>query len=131
MDDQPAIVHEPHRVICAKHGQPFRADWPAGYVPFMLLALQRVLDQEGFAAYAGGEVENINSLLDEKPLCCRMSQDHRLEAYATSGIFKPGFCRICRSPARVVTIPFGHDDGVLPHAVCALCLEKLDFRRVS
>lgn len=126
MDEQLGIVLEPHRVICALHGEPFRAAWPDGYIPFLLHATDAVLGQEGFAAYAEGKVENINQMLDQRPLCCRMSPDDRLEAYAKSKIARPGFCRVCRNTASVVTIPLGA--GGLPHSVCLLCLDKLEAR---
>lgn len=129
MDAQPSIVLEPRRVICSLHGKPFRAAWPAGYVPFMLHALRNVLGQDGFVAYAGGKVENINAMLDERPLCCRMSPGDRLDAYAVSKIANRGFCRLCRSTANVVTIPLGHEG--LPHSVCLICLDKLDVREVQ
>lgn len=125
-DNQPGITLEPRRVICARHGEPFRINWPAGYIPFMLHALERVLQQEGFSAYAGNQVENIDALLDQRPLCCRMSPDDRLEAYARSGIGTRGFCRVCRQPTNVCTIRIG--ENALPHAVCFLCLEQLQTR---
>lgn len=124
-DQQPTIQLEPRRVICKLHGEAFRANWPAGYTTFLLFALDKVLRQEGFAAYAGGKVEAINGLLDERPLCCRMSPEDRLEAYAKSGIGTRGFCRICRQPASVCSVRIG--ENALSHAVCFLCLEKLQI----
>lgn len=125
MSGEPAIQLEPRRVICRLHGEPFRPGWPAGYVPFVLFALEAVLKQEGFAAYAGGDVANINTLLDEKPLCCRMSPEARLEAYAKSGLGRRGFCRLCRTHADVVLMPVG---GSLPHSVCFRCIDRLGVR---
>ena len=124
--DQPGITMEPHRVICKLHGEPFRANWPAGYVPFLLFALDKVMGQEEFVAYAGGEVAKVNALLDERPLCCRLSPDDRLEAWSKTGLGQRGFCRVCRQPANVVTIPIGA--GGLPHAVCFICMDKLEVR---
>lgn len=125
MSETPSINLEPRRVICALHGEPFRERWPEGYTQFVLVAIDRVLNQDGFAAYADGKVEAINALLDARPLCCRMSPEHRLEAYARCGVGRDGFCRVCRKTARVVSMPL----GAMPHAVCFLCLEKLEVRR--
>lgn len=125
-ESKPSIMLEPGRVICKLHGQPFRANWPEGYVKFLLFAMNAVLGQEGFVALAGGNVETINALLDDRPLCCRMSPEKRLEAYAQSGIGHPGYCRLCRQHRTVVDVPIGQFG--LPHAVCFRCFDRLEVQ---
>jgi hypothetical protein len=123
--NQPTINMEFHRCFCAVHGEPFREQWPKGYVSFVLPAMQAVLEQEGFRAYAGGDVEKINELLDQRPVCCRLSPDRLCQAYVESGVGVQGKCVCCGNrgpgtPYSMATFPGGPAER--HKHVCFLCV---------
>lgn len=71
------ITLEPRAVWCAEHIEPFRARWPAGYLPAVMCLVHQALNHdEEIAAAAGGEVELLDRVLREYgPLCCRLDPD--------------------------------------------------------
>lgn len=111
MSEKPSINLEIRRVVCAVHGEPFREQWPKGYIPFLLFAIDAVMAQEGFVAYAGREVEKIDAMLDVKPLCCRLSPEKRLQAFVQCELGKIGTCAFCRKVAKGTPYHFMSESG--------------------
>lgn len=72
--DEPGIVVEPGAAWCAEHLEPFRAAWPAGYLPaVMALTFQALNHDEEIIRASGGRVEALTAVLREfGPLCCRL-----------------------------------------------------------
>ncbi len=93
------IELSPTRVICSRHGEVFRAHWPQGYAVFALQAFEHVVKQEGFAAYADGKIGAAQALLDERPLCCRLSPETLLQVYVACGVGRSSRCAHCREVA--------------------------------
>ena len=79
--NKPTVVMEFDRACCLQHGEVFRAGWPSGYPSFVLLGVDRLMKSEFFAEECGGKIENANSKLDEKPLCCRLAPDELEQLY--------------------------------------------------
>ena len=84
------------RAVCVVHGEVFRETWPKGYPVFVLAAFERVVGQEGFQAMSGGEVAKIHELLDQRPLCCRLSPETLLATYVECGVGVVSRCIGCR-----------------------------------
>lgn len=78
---RPRINLEPERVICAKHGEPFRLTWPAGYPVFVVEGIQALVAMKTFSDECGGDVGTANRLLDLQPLCCRLGRNGLLTTF--------------------------------------------------
>jgi hypothetical protein len=78
----PVLFIKAERIMCGRHGEPFREAWPAGYPTFVMTALKNVCSGEAFTtALESGGVEALGRLLDEKPACCRMRPEDLVLAY--------------------------------------------------
>lgn len=78
MGDKPGImIDRVQMVFCARHLEPYRRHWPAGYAPaLMCLVYQALNHDEEIIAATGGEIERVNAVLQEYgPLCCRNSEE--------------------------------------------------------
>jgi hypothetical protein len=105
------------RVLCPVHGEPFRPQWPSGYLLFALKAFEQVIAQEDFAAETGSDKAQIGPALARKPLCCRLNAMALLELYRTvqedTRLWRYRTCEVCRqnglgSPFRTLQRDFGH-----------------------
>lgn len=82
-----------NRVVCSLHREPFVVDFPKGYIQFMLYAFDEFTKMESFPE----KKEDIDSVLDEKPLCCRLSKATLLETYEEAGKeFNKKRCQFCQ-----------------------------------
>lgn len=96
-----AFVITPGRMICARHGEPFRSLWPKGYAMFAVEGMRR-LDPEQIkkdiikARLEGTSIkQQYEYLLDKKPLCCRLGDEKMLAFYTEAELGRPGRCEIC------------------------------------
>jgi hypothetical protein len=88
---------DPQHVFCRRHGEPLRATWPAGYLPFALKLFEAFVQDERTFGYARGDTDRLNAAIAEMgPLCCFVSEEALREAYEASGIAKVGQCARCR-----------------------------------
>lgn len=70
------LVGNPMMIWCADHLEPFRRDWPAGYLPASLALLHQAMLRDDIQAAAGGRVEALNGVLREYgPLCCLVDRE--------------------------------------------------------
>lgn len=85
MSNPTEVVDMTHaRVICGQHGEPFRTEWPRGYLIFSTLIMKALLNRDDFLEEArkvtgtpAGEdipVKAIEKVLDVRPACCRVSK---------------------------------------------------------
>lgn len=93
---EPQILLTLERLLCARHGEPFRAQWPKGFPIFTVKAFQVVASKPEIAAAVEGDVRGIERLLDEKPACCRLTSDEMLALYGDAGIGVVATCQNCR-----------------------------------
>lgn len=70
--DRPMLNLEFNRVLCSRHGEPFRAKWPSGYAAWVLFGFEAVVQLESFQAETGGDQFKIELALDKTPICCRL-----------------------------------------------------------
>lgn len=86
------LTLQPERVICGRHGEPFKHRWPSGYWEFAVLALDCLNHQKAFAAMAVEAVEAKGSILTTvpaavahylggRPICCWLTKEELLEVY--------------------------------------------------
>ena len=102
------ITFKLRQVVCMRHGEPFREQWPKGYMLFLLEAFDKILGPDGDLArrdkvWAGKpddshamDVTHIESAFTRKPMCCWLTRDELLELYIKSEIGKRKFCAVCR-----------------------------------
>lgn len=112
--------------FCSRHGEPFRAEYPKGYIVTSVQLFHDVLQLDATDADAkkesGGETygpEDLKKILARKPACCRVSQRRLLELYAESGIGVLARCRVCRRKA--VGAPYTTQQRGYDH-VCFDCV---------
>ena len=89
------------RSFCTLHMVPFKREWPLGFSKATLALLEmwmqdpeakREIDAGGPTAF----YDTIHKLLDEKPLCCRVTKQELLHAYMDSGISHQVKCYGCK-----------------------------------
>ena len=73
--ERPTLNLEFNRVLCARHGEPFRERWPSGYVGWCVMGFEALLLLEDFFSETEGKQENICQSLDKKPMCCRLGNE--------------------------------------------------------
>jgi hypothetical protein len=86
--NKPTVMLLPKRVMCGKHGEPFRAKWPDGYASFVIEGIQALMAWGPFAEVAGGDVNTVNRLLDACPMCCRLPRDKLFALYLKANEFQ-------------------------------------------
>lgn len=81
---------------CARHLEPFRADWPGGAGVAMVLLFDAMVSDEAFTARlprnAEGQLmtESLNAALREhSPLCCWLGDERMAAIYAEVGKTPP------------------------------------------
>jgi len=71
-ESRPTIDMTFPRVLCSRHGEPFRERWPSGYAGWCLMGFERLLLDKSFAEETHGEQSEIGPALDKSPICCRL-----------------------------------------------------------
>ena len=112
------------QVFCPRHGQPFREDWPKGYIVASLELLKEVMNSETFQKLTDGQVSMINSLLRARPLCERVSAATLLRVYIVAGIGRERRCELCRDRGLGTSFNMGRPNGqvVSYRHVCFNCV---------
>ncbi len=96
MDKPPQIELTPQRIICGRHGEIFKANWPVGYAWFVTIGMEALVCDKTFAALVKQAIEDtgvvkeeaVNFLLKIKPLCCHLTPADLLKYFFRS-IAKP------------------------------------------
>lgn len=97
--NQPDIDLTVGRTSCPLHLAPYKSKWPMGYAIFVGGLLDTVLADPQFQQEADGKTQQINVLLDLKPLCCRVFPERLMQVYEQSKIGKIDVCTICELKA--------------------------------
>lgn len=90
MSDVPTLTVDPfEHVWCPLHGEPFRADYPAGFPVATVQLLQAALELDDLIADAaesspGSEAPRVEAALpalERKRACCRVTPETLLDVY--------------------------------------------------
>jgi hypothetical protein len=93
------------RVVCPKHGEPFRTRWPKGYTIFALEGMRRLLARDDFhdewkkvqdTNPALTRNECIERVLNGFPMCCRLGNKELMELYVDSEVGTVNRCINCK-----------------------------------
>jgi len=99
MADAPQLNLTFERTLCARHGEPFRAQWPKGFPIFVVKAFQAVASKPEIGEAVEGDITRIEELLDERPMCDRLTRDELLTLYGDAAIGRMDVCVNCRRMA--------------------------------
>jgi len=112
------------RVLCPRHGEPFRARWPKGFPTMAIASLKTIMADPGFAALTEGEVGQINELLSQRPICERISSPDLMTLYIESGIGRDARCELCRQRGLGTPYTMARPGGTTEtyHHVCFSCV---------
>lgn len=119
---KPTIIFEVPMVLCNRHGEPFRVNWPKGYPSFMLKAWDIVVAQKAFGEEVGEKLEPVvvSQVLKKRPLCCRLKPDELRRLYIDINLGKVAHCETCHK-RRIGTMCRINSHGGLGH-VCFECV---------
>jgi hypothetical protein len=85
-------------ILCARHGEPYRANWPMGIGAMLAMGLEFIKEDIELAQEweALGGVEYMGAALTKRPICERVSPEHLMMMYLDSKIGVFGLCDHCR-----------------------------------
>lgn len=121
--EKPTIDLNFDRVVCARHGEPFRKQWPAGFSEFATSLLEDWVHDSTL----DGTEEDARALmtqLDERPLCERVGKAALHFAYLSTEIGVLATCAICGTDKYGTLYTARKPDGALrryPH-ICFECV---------
>lgn len=117
--ETPALELTHTRVACSKHLEPFRTNWPStGYTSWAVDLL------ESYDPGSETDPNVIAFLLDEHPLCERVTRAALLGAYLRSGIGVQRRCLICMKSGLGTAITARQATGA-PQKLRHVCFECL------
>jgi len=91
------------RMLCLRHGEPFKAEWPSGYPSFICVGFKKYTDSGGMGKLPEDKVERARAMevhFDLSPLCCRLGPDRLFDVYMEiqrdfNGPWKKKLCLKC------------------------------------
>jgi hypothetical protein len=111
------------RIVCPRHGEAFRAQWPIGFMPFSVAVFEALVSDEVFANDVGESTAAIEGALDQRPICERINKTALLRAYVDSGIGAEGHCDNCQTDALGTPYSFSNPSGKVEVGhLCFQCL---------
>lgn len=127
-EPQPAIALSISRVCCPLHGEPFREEWPKGWMPFSLMLLRAALATPTLIDEAEQDVNLINGALDRTPLCERVEPEVLMEAYTDCGLGRMARCDNCGVPRQGVVMLLTQPGNVVPTRLDHVCFDCIVTR---
>lgn len=96
----PEFQIEPAMITCARHGEPFRKEWPKGFAALTILVLELIqsdteLSNEAHAIDADNPAPGYMAALRQRPACERVSIDRLRQLYLQAEIAVDGTCIVC------------------------------------
>ncbi len=99
-----AVTHE--RLLCARHGEPYRSQWPKGLAITMVMLMDYIFKRDDVVAECREisdcgpddkpEPKVIEKVLDRIPACCRVHRKQLREVYVKAKIGAVKRCEGCR-----------------------------------
>ena len=123
-EQQSGIVLNGARVFCPLHFSPLIEQWPKGFEKISKYLYDAWMDEREYASL--GDALNpivdpniIHTMLDEKPLCCRVEPQTLMKAYINSKLGRQIKCYGCKTE-RLGFIMKG--EYIKDQPVCFYCL---------
>lgn len=122
--DRPVAVLTFERCLCTRHGEPFRSEWPSGFMVFSLKGLQKLGIEAPDGLPANQVIGWIELQLSERPICCRLTREQLLPLYLESKKWKRRICVNCKELREGSPCKTRGDDGKLVDLrhVCLWCV---------
>ena len=99
-----AVTHG--RLLCPRHGEPYRAQWPKGFAITAVMLMDHIFKRDDVAAEARElsgcgsdgkpEPKVIEQVLDSVPACCRVHSKQLRAIYVEAKIGTRARCEGCR-----------------------------------
>lgn len=96
MTSAPRIELELDQVVCYRHGEPFRENWPRGFPSFSVKLLEIALKDDAMIQELGGDLGKVREACKRLPLCERVPPSVLLHLYHEVEIGKRARCVHCR-----------------------------------
>lgn len=94
-DEQTQVELSFNRVVCARHGEPFRDTWPSFFPAFAMALFEELAKLPIFEEVIGKRSQLVAEALDHSPICERVDGYTLLGAYIKSGLGHPDTCGGC------------------------------------
>jgi hypothetical protein len=87
-------------IVCSRHGEPFRPQWPKGFAALTILVLELIQTDEALGAErkaidADNPAPGYMSALRNRPACERVDRDRLMAIYMAAEIAVDGVCIVC------------------------------------
>ncbi len=82
------------RVLCPQHGEPFRTDWPDGFLEMSKVLFEALIKDRAFETIGGNRML-IHEALDRSPICERVDKQALYGAYLMAGFGTVAVCSVC------------------------------------
>lgn len=129
--DQPTLMFTFERVLCPKHGEPFRKDWPSGYPVFLVKGWELVVGELGEMPKdlpTNQQIGWIELQLSEEPICCRLGPERYLSVATDSRKWHKAVCKHCKSFGPGSAFRLSDDQGRTVRELSHVCLSCVAFR---
>jgi len=128
-DDKPLIELPISSVVCRVHCEPFRANWPAGYLPFSVYAFKALsMDPTGgFIESIGGDISLASAAFAERPICSRLTADQLVATYIEAAFGVEARCGVCHE--HKAGAPFAQTGAPNMRHVCFRCVAERPCER--
>lgn len=96
----PELQIEPTMIVCSRHGEPFRPQWPKGFAALTILVVELIgsdeeLGKEAAEVDAEKPAPGYMAALRRRPACERVPLDRLRQLYMTAEIAVDGTCIVC------------------------------------
>ena len=118
------IQLETRHVICQRHGEVFRSDWPAGYEGFCRIGMTKLLRVREFTRKCKGVQARVELQLRRRQMCCWLPKNQLIDLYAECGLGDDDNCCVCGNEKRGVPFSVTERRGavVAYSHVCFRCI---------
>lgn len=145
--DKVEVALDHRHVVCARHGEPFRRDFPKGWEAFATTISEAALDSPALQTglqdpryWRATDLwweqlgprkhpDTVRRLLADRPACEWVPEITLLNAYRASGVGVMGLCQLCRLFGEGT--PFGVREGQSYRTIAHVCWSCLLRNRMG